>query len=134
MQYRGCRLLQLVDVVPAEGDLDGGPVGVPVVLDLEMERLEQATQDRLGQLAEASAGRGKRVQEVERVGIGLPLLQSGQLVASLLELAFEVVELLADLGEQLAFVIAAAERGIQRIRHTHHLPFSFLRYCGLSLW
>ncbi len=31
-------------------------------------------------------------------------------------------------------VVAAAERGIQRIRHTHHLPFSFLRYCGLSLW
>ena len=31
-------------------------------------------------------------------------------------------------------VIAAAERGIQRIRNTHHLPFSFLRYCGLSLW
>ena len=31
-------------------------------------------------------------------------------------------------------VIAAAERGIQRIRHTHHLAFSFQRYCGLSLW
>jgi putative transposase len=31
-------------------------------------------------------------------------------------------------------VVAAAERGIQRIRHTHHLPFSFLRSCGLSLW
>jgi hypothetical protein len=61
MQRRGCRLLQLVEVVPAEGDLDGGPVGVPVVLDLEMERLEQATQDRLGQLAEASAGRRKCV-------------------------------------------------------------------------
>jgi DNA invertase Pin-like site-specific DNA recombinase len=31
-------------------------------------------------------------------------------------------------------IIAAAERGIHRIRHTHHLPFSFLRHCGLSLW
>ena len=27
-----------------------------------------------------------------------------------------------------------AERGIQRIRHTHHLGFSFLRCCGLSWW
>jgi hypothetical protein len=27
---------------------------------------------------------------------------------------------------------AAAERGIQRIRATPHLPFSFLRSCGLS--
>ena len=28
----------------------------------------------------------------------------------------------------------AAERGIQRIRSSHHLAFSFLRHCGLSLW
>ena len=31
-------------------------------------------------------------------------------------------------------VITAAERGIQRIRDTHHLAYSFLRHCGLSLW
>jgi hypothetical protein len=37
-------------------------------------------------------------------------------------------------GEGLDEVIAAAERGIQRIRGTHHLVFSFLRHCGLSLW
>ena len=37
-------------------------------------------------------------------------------------------------GDTLAEIIAAAERGIQRIRATHHLPFSFLRHCGLSLW
>jgi hypothetical protein len=42
---------------------------------------------------------------------------------------------LANLGgDTLKEVVAAAERGIQRIRRTHHLPFSFLRYCGLSLW
>jgi hypothetical protein len=35
-------------------------------------------------------------------------------------------------GESLEEVIAAAERGIQWIRHTHHLAFSFLCYCGLS--
>jgi hypothetical protein len=29
---------------------------------------------------------------------------------------------------------AAAERGIQRIRSTHHLGYAFLRHCGLSLW
>jgi hypothetical protein len=31
-------------------------------------------------------------------------------------------------------VVAAAERGIQRIRGTPHPPFSFLRCCGLSQW
>jgi hypothetical protein len=36
------------------------------------------------------------------------------------------------LGPFLATV--AAERGGQRIRGTPHLAFSFLRYCGLSLW
>jgi hypothetical protein len=44
------------------------------------------------------------------------------------------VELANLAGDTLAEVIAAAERGIQRIRATHHLPFSFLRHCGLSLW
>ena len=44
------------------------------------------------------------------------------------------VELANLAGDTLDDVIAAAERGIQRIRHTHHLAFSFLRYCGLSLW
>ena len=43
----------------------------------------------------------------------------------------ELANLAADTLEE---VIAAAERGIHRIRHTHHLPFSFLRHCGLSLW
>jgi hypothetical protein len=43
----------------------------------------------------------------------------------------ELANLAADtLGE----VIAAADRGIQRIRATHHLAYSFLRHCGLSLW
>ena len=37
-------------------------------------------------------------------------------------------------GDTLGEVIAAAERGIQRIRDTHHLAHSFLRHCGLSLW
>ncbi len=31
-------------------------------------------------------------------------------------------------------VTTAAEHGIQRIRDTHHLVYSFLRHCGLSLW
>ncbi len=44
------------------------------------------------------------------------------------------VELANLAGERLDEVIAAAERGIQRIRQTHHLPFSFLRSCGLPLW
>jgi hypothetical protein len=44
------------------------------------------------------------------------------------------VELANLAGDTLDDVIAAAERGIQRIRRTPHLAFSFLRYCGLSLW
>jgi hypothetical protein len=37
-------------------------------------------------------------------------------------------------GDTLEEVTAAAERGIQRIRATPHLAYSFLRHCGLSLW
>ena len=44
------------------------------------------------------------------------------------------VELANLAGDTLDDVVAAAERGIQRIRSTHWLAFSFLRYCGLSLW
>jgi len=44
------------------------------------------------------------------------------------------VELANLAGDTLDDVIAAAERGIQRIRATHWLAFSFLRHCGLSLW
>ena len=44
------------------------------------------------------------------------------------------VELANLAGDTLEEVVAAAERGIQRIRRTPPLPFSFLRYCGLSLW
>jgi putative transposase len=36
-------------------------------------------------------------------------------------------------GDTLNDVITAAERGIQRIRDTHHLAYSFLRHCSLSL-
>jgi hypothetical protein len=44
------------------------------------------------------------------------------------------VELANLAADTLQEVIAAAERGIHRIRHTHHLHLSFLRRCGLSLW
>ena len=44
------------------------------------------------------------------------------------------VELANRAGDTLNDVITAAERGIQRIRDTHHLAYSFLRHCGLSLW
>ena len=37
-------------------------------------------------------------------------------------------------GDTIDQVTAAADRGIDRIRHAHHLAFSFLRHCGLSLW
>jgi hypothetical protein len=43
----------------------------------------------------------------------------------------ELANLAADTLEE---VIAAAERGIQRVRGTHWLAFAFLRHCGLGLW
>jgi transposase len=43
----------------------------------------------------------------------------------------ELANLAADTLEE---VTAAAERVVQRIRNTHHLAYSFLRHCGLSLW
>jgi DDE superfamily endonuclease len=46
----------------------------------------------------------------------------------------EGVELANLAGESLEEVVAAAEGGIARIRTTHHLASSFLRYCGLCLW
>jgi DDE superfamily endonuclease len=44
------------------------------------------------------------------------------------------VELANLAGDTLDDVTAAAECGIQRIRSTPHLAYSFLRHCGLSLW
>jgi hypothetical protein len=43
----------------------------------------------------------------------------------------ELANLAADTLEE---VTAAAERGIQRIRGTRWLAYSFLRHCDLSLW
>jgi len=44
------------------------------------------------------------------------------------------VELANLAADTLKEVTAAAEQGIQRIRSTHWLAYSFLRHCGLSLW
>ena len=44
------------------------------------------------------------------------------------------VELANLAADTLQEVTTAAERGIQRIRGTPHLAYSFLRHCGLSLW
>jgi transposase len=44
------------------------------------------------------------------------------------------VELANLAADTLAEVTAAAERGIQRIRATHWLAYSFLHHCRLSLW
>jgi hypothetical protein len=43
------------------------------------------------------------------------------------------VELANLAADALEDIVAAAERGIQRIRATHGLASSFLRHCGLSL-
>jgi hypothetical protein len=37
-------------------------------------------------------------------------------------------------GDTLDQVVVAATRGADRVRQTPHLPYSFLRRCGLSLW
>jgi hypothetical protein len=44
------------------------------------------------------------------------------------------VELANLAADALDDIVAAAERGIQRIRATHGLAHSFLRHCGPSLW
>jgi hypothetical protein len=44
------------------------------------------------------------------------------------------VELANLAADTLAEVTAAAERGIQRIRATRWLAYSFLHHCRLSLW
>jgi transposase len=44
------------------------------------------------------------------------------------------VELANLAGDTLDDVITAAEGGVQRIRRTHHLAWSFLGHCGLSVW
>ena len=44
------------------------------------------------------------------------------------------VELANLAADTLDDVITAAERGVQRIRGTPQLAYSFLRHCGLSLW
>jgi transposase len=41
----------------------------------------------------------------------------------------EPANLAADTVQE---VTAAAQHGMQRIRQTHHLAYSFLRHCGLS--
>jgi hypothetical protein len=48
--------------------------------------------------------------------------------------ALKGVELANLAADALDEVVAAAERGIQRIRATHGLAYSLLRHCGLSLW
>jgi hypothetical protein len=37
-------------------------------------------------------------------------------------------------GDTLEEVIGAAQRGIDRVRRTPHLPYSFLGHSGLDLW
>jgi hypothetical protein len=43
-------------------------------------------------------------------------------------------ELANRAGDTLGETIAAAERGLQRIRATPQLPLSFLGHCGRSRW
>jgi transposase len=47
--------------------------------------------------------------------------------------SLKAVELANLCGPTLAEVIAQAHRGIQRIRTTLHLAYSFLRHTGLSV-
>jgi hypothetical protein len=47
--------------------------------------------------------------------------------------SLKAVELANLTGPTLAEVIAQAHQGIQRVRHTPHLAYSFLRQTGLSV-
>jgi hypothetical protein len=42
---------------------------------------------------------------------------------------------LANLAtDRLGEVMAAAWRGIERVRRVHHLPYAFARRCGIWFW
>ena len=47
--------------------------------------------------------------------------------------SFQAVELANLCGPTLAEVIDQAHRGIERVRQTPHLAYSFLRHTGLSV-
>ena len=75
-------------------------------------------------------GRQRHWLVVERLPGYAPDLNPVEALWSNLK-GMELANLAADTLEE---VTAAAERGIQRIRSTHWLAYSFLRHCGLSLW
>ncbi len=85
----------------------------------------------LGQLRRALGG-----QKATLVWDGLPAHRSRAMAAWLRsQRSWLVTERLPGYAPELnPEVTAAAERGVQRIRATHWLGYSFLRHCGLSLW
>jgi hypothetical protein len=58
-------------VVAAEGDVESGPVGVPVVVDAKLEGGKQPAQDRLGQLRQPIVDDREGLEEVDSVGVVL---------------------------------------------------------------
>jgi hypothetical protein len=65
---------------------------------------------------------------------GLPAHRSRAMRAWLAtQRSWLVLELANLVGPTLAEVIAQAHRGIDRVRHTPHLAYSFLRHAGLSV-
>jgi hypothetical protein len=65
---------QLIEAVLVQGDLQGRPVGVLVVADLELEGGKQPPQGRLGHGLQGHRPGRQHVQQLNRAGVGGLLL------------------------------------------------------------
>ena len=100
---------------------------------------------RLGARSDADLGwETELLHHLDRAGLTVPVpipTTDGRLFADGLVVMTYVEggppETEADwrrVADTLEEVIRAAQRGIDRVRRTPHLPYSFLRHSGLDLW
>src|SRR6266545_5570704 len=107
--------LEFGDGIPAEGDADCGPVGVSVVVDLELVGAEQAAQGRLWQFREAAGRDREGVEELEGVGLVLLGGERGEVLEFGLALLIEGLEVLAKfVDDQGGLVVVAVEAVVER--------------------
>jgi hypothetical protein len=106
---------QLIQAVLLQGDLQGRPVGVLVVADLELEGDKQAPQGGLGRALEGDRSDRQGVQQLNRAGVGglLLVVEGGQVAGGGVALALEFGEPPVDLGERDSAATVVVQRGIQ---------------------
>ena len=107
--------LEFGDGIPAEGDADCGPVGVSVVVDLELVGAEQPAQGWLWQFREAAGRDREGVEELEGVGLVLLGGERGEVLEFGLALLIEGLEVLAKfVDDQGGLVVVAVEAVVER--------------------